>query len=167
MTEHRGQESFRDFISKQSSKEKHSKFFVQFLGQKTFRTLRNWLLTKGHMVVRFISETGKQAGRTILSAVQQTDKRVDLWECYAMLNAIRISGKLGGKTSTFTFIFKIFILTCICYSTFLPGIIFFFYYTLNIRPICHISNVKSHCLRKPGRVKRWGSADFLQINTIW
>ena len=26
---------------------------------------------------------------------------------------------------------------------------------------------KSHCLRKPGRVKRWGSADFLQINTIW
>ena len=22
------------------------------------------------------------------------------------------------------------------------------------------------CLRKPGRVKRWGSADFLQINTI-
>ena len=112
MIEHCGQESFRDFISKQPSKEKHSKFFVQFLGQKTFRTLRNWLLTKGHMVVRFISETGKQAGRTILSAVQQTDKRVDLWECYAMLNAIRISGKLGGKTSTFTFIFKIFILTC-------------------------------------------------------
>ena len=26
--------------------------------------------------------------------------------------------------------------------------------------------VKSRCLRKPGRVKRWGSADFLQINTI-
>ena len=25
--------------------------------------------------------------------------------------------------------------------------------------------LKSHCLRKPGRVKRWGSADFLQINT--
>ena len=25
---------------------------------------------------------------------------------------------------------------------------------------------KSHCLRKPGRVKRWGSADFLRINTI-
>ena len=61
--------------------------------------------------------------------VQQTDKRVDLWECYAeyaMLNAIRISGNLGGKTSTFTFIFKIFILTCICYSTFLPGISFLF-----------------------------------------
>ena len=26
--------------------------------------------------------------------------------------------------------------------------------------------IKSHCLRKLGRVKRWGSADFLQINTI-
>ena len=30
----------------------------------------------------------------------------------------------------------------------------------------HFGSVKSHCLRKPGRVKRWGSPDFLQINTI-
>ena len=30
----------------------------------------------------------------------------------------------------------------------------------------HHKSVKSHCLRKPGRVERWGSADFLQINTI-
>ena len=30
----------------------------------------------------------------------------------------------------------------------------------------HSYALKSHCLRKPGRVKRWGSADFLQINTI-
>ena len=30
-----------------------------------------------------------------------------------------------------------------------------------------IFGIKSHCLRKPGRVERWGSADFLQINTIW
>ena len=29
------------------------------------------------------------------------------------------------------------------------------------------SEFKSHCLRKPGRVKRWGSSNFLQINTIW
>ena len=27
-------------------------------------------------------------------------------------------------------------------------------------------DLKSHCLRKLSRVKRWGSADFLQINTI-
>ena len=28
------------------------------------------------------------------------------------------------------------------------------------------TQVKSHCLTTPGRVKRWGFADFLQINTI-
>ena len=33
--------------------------------------------------------------------------------------------------------------------------------------IVRFDDIKSHCLRKPGRVKRWGSADFLQINTIW
>ena len=32
--------------------------------------------------------------------------------------------------------------------------------------IVRFDGIKSHCLRKPGRVKRWGSADFLQINTI-
>ena len=42
MTEHCGQESFRDFISKQSSKEKYSNFSVQFLGQKTFRALKDF-----------------------------------------------------------------------------------------------------------------------------
>lgn len=31
---------------------------------------------------------------------------------------------------------------------------------------CEFGTLKSHCLRKPGRVKRWGSADFLQTNTI-
>ena len=28
------------------------------------------------------------------------------------------------------------------------------------------STIKSHCLRKPGRGERWGSADFLQTFTI-
>lgn len=87
------------------------------------------------MVERFNRGTSKQTSRACailcLSAEQQTDKRVDSWECYAeyaMFNAIRISRKLGGNTSTFTFVFKmIFISRCICYSTFLPGIIFLFF----------------------------------------
>ena len=35
-----------------------------------------------------------------------------------------------------------------------------------IPPLKACSSVKSHCLRKPGRGERWGSADFLQTFTI-
>ena len=31
---------------------------------------------------------------------------------------------------------------------------------------CFYLHIKSHCLRKPGRGERWGSADFLQTFTI-
>ena len=41
-TEHCGQESFCDLVSKQSTKEKHPKFFIQFLGEQTFRTLNTF-----------------------------------------------------------------------------------------------------------------------------
>ena len=30
-------------------------------------------------------------------------------------------------------------------------------------PICKTNRFKSHCLRKPGRAKRWGSADLKDI----
>ena len=80
--------------------------------------------------VELANKRGRTCAILCLSAEQQTDKRADPWECYAeyaMFNAIRISRKLGGNTSTFTFVFKmIFISSCICYSTFLPGIICFF-----------------------------------------
>ena len=39
-------------------------------------------------------------------------------------------------------------------------------YYAHLRPEAVKCEIKSHCLRKLGRVKRWGSADFLQINTI-
>ena len=36
---------------------------------------------------------------------------------------------------------------------------------MSLLVLCLSPLFKSHCLRKPGRVKRWGSADFFEINT--
>ena len=35
-----------------------------------------------------------------------------------------------------------------------------------IQSYAGLCTVKSHCLRKPGRAKRWGSADFKDILVI-